>query len=89
MKAGTEVKLTKVSAEVEIEGMLVVEHTLKGHLLLDLEKGAPLYVSRYERNGEAVEGLFRSTPIQMLNWDGDKRAYAHTQNSTWRVELVE
>jgi hypothetical protein len=94
IKEGDHVALTKrttvrvpdgyVEADVKPEG-----YELKGHVLVAPEKDRPLLVSRYERNGVQVSGLFNTSPVKMVTYQGPKVAFVHTENSVWRVELLE
>lgn len=79
MKIGDKVKVTKVSGKPD--ATLQTGHTVTGTLGL-LEEGKALGV--YGETGSVV-----TTAIEMLTWDGDKKAYCHTKNSLWRVELLD
>jgi hypothetical protein len=81
MKTGDLVKVTKVVGKVN--ATLPMGHEVVGTLTV-FEKGLGLLVY-----GHGPEDSLKTTPVEMLNWDDNKKAYCHTQNSTWRVELVE
>ena len=81
MKIGDLVRVTKVSGKMSAS--LPVGHEVVGLLSL-MEKGSGLAVYGHGPMDQIV-----TTPIEMLNWDGDKKAYAHTKNSMWRIELLE
>lgn len=81
MKVGSRVRVTKVAGKVD--ATLPMGYEVVGVLSV-FEEDLPLVVY-----GHGPEDSVKTTPVEMLNWDGDKKAYAHTANSTWRLELVE
>jgi hypothetical protein len=81
MKVGDRVRVTKVAGKVEAS--LPMGHEVVGTLTA-FEEGLGLVVW-----GHGPEDSLKTTPVEMLNWDGEKKAYCHTQHSTWRVERLE
>lgn len=80
MKAGDKVRLTKVAGKES--ATLPTGHTVVGNLGL-FEKGLALAVYGHGPSDQVV-----TTPVEMINWDGDEKCYCHTKNSTWKLELV-
>lgn len=81
LRVGDRVRVTKVAGKVDAS--LPMGHEVVGVLSV-FEEGLPLVVY-----GHGPEDSVKTSPVEMLTWNGDKKAYAHTANSTWRVELVE
>lgn len=79
MKAGDKVRAEKVWGK-DLSYYNVV---FTGKLGMEVVKGNYLSV-----DGEPMGGILTS-PIQLITYDGDKKVYVHTMNSTWRVEKVE
>jgi hypothetical protein len=82
MKTGDLVKFTKVVGKVN--ATLPMGHEVVG-LLTVFEEGLGLLVY-----GHGPEDSVRTSPVEMLTYDGDKKAYCHTKSgSLWKVELLE
>lgn len=60
-----------------------VGYWLEGNLLTPMSVGGVLWVDRKVRNGESVEGYFRSSPI--IKIDGKE---VHTNNSVYLVDFI-
>ncbi len=86
LKENDQVCLTKVHGKNNEE--IGPSYTVKGSLIADVEVGARLKVFRTERNGVKVDGLFTSSPVELITVVEGKGYYVHTENSTWRVELL-
>ncbi len=93
MKAGTHVRLDKLSTENE--GHLLTGYWNRGHLVEDLEVGRPIRVARYERASRLADepetvicaGEFTSSPVvEILLRQGT--AVCRTANSHWRVTIL-
>ncbi len=94
MKAGTHVRLDKLSTENE--GCLPTGYYAKGHLTEDIELDRPIQLDRYERarqspdEPEVVErrGQYTSSPVVTILRQSDGGAICQTFNSHWRVTIL-
>jgi hypothetical protein len=60
-----------------------VEYTITGLLLLDVQVGTGLHVSRDSRNGEQCSGLMQTSPVTKL-----EPGRIFTNNSIYEIEII-
>jgi len=64
---------------------LPIEYSVEGSLIYDLFEGNPMIVRRHKRNGEEVDGIMETSPIQSMERLGDA-VIVETMNSVYSVE---
>ena len=60
------------------------DYTAKGVLIEDVEVGKDIVISRSNRNGVEIEGIFHTTPVVEIK--GNK---IHTKNSIYEITEIE
>lgn len=99
MNAGVHVQITKLKALPEAQVSTAtwaeyhpgedneksppVDYTLKGVLAADVVVGAPMFASRYERNGERVTGTFSTSVVTKVIGN-----CVYTRNSLYIVKIL-
>lgn len=58
-------------------------YTVKGRALDEPEVGRCFFVQRHERNGEEIEGYFRTSPVTNIEDVSDREKILTTRNSVY------
>lgn len=81
----THVQMTKVGeVPSKYKPKAHVGYTTKGLLLASIREGEPIRLQRYEKNGEPATGVFTSSEVTNLQFQGDK-LIATTNNSVYEI----
>lgn len=86
LEAGQKVRLTKVTGknqDAQADG-----YTCSGVLALTPALGHRIVIDREERNGVAVPGLFTSSPVKMITYEGNG-GFLHSLNSVWSFRWLD
>jgi len=85
MREDTIVKLTKLKTVVDRgPGSLQKDYWLAGFLINPIKVGEEIVVYRQVRNGVVTPGFFTSSPVDKI-----EEQLIYTQNSIWRLEIID
>lgn len=70
------------------ESSIEVDYTIRGHYYEAPKRGQPFVVSRYERNGVPIYGVFTTSPVQLISRNDNGDLGIKTENSIYLMKTL-
>ena len=67
---------------------LPVDYAVQGRLVHSIVEDMPMIIDGHERNGEPIQGVMETSPVQNVEERGEKEVVIETMNSVYSVERI-